>query len=170
MSQIRWEFIQSSLGLRRGSRVLDVGYGNGAFLKHVKSQGMEIFGADIHHEDFGVPEVNLWTKLHFDLICFFDSLEHFISFEGILELQADYVVVSIPNLPRSFLARPQDWRHYKPGEHLHYFSTPSLDRLMLRWGFARKVQEGHPEDSIRGRISIAGDLVANIYTAIYSKC
>lgn len=169
MSQVRWQFIQSCLQLGERSRILDVGYGNGAFLKHAKFNGMEIFGTDLHHQDFGIPEVGLETALHFDLVCFFDSLEHFTGFDQLLTLQAKYAAVSVPNLPVSFLKDPQGWRHYKPGEHLHYFSHGSLDALMRRWGFIRRIQSGYPEDVIRGKLPIGTDNVDNIYTAIYGK-
>ena len=51
--------------------ILDIGYGNGAFLKHAESAGMSIFGIDLHTEDFGVPVVNFDTPQEYDLICFF---------------------------------------------------------------------------------------------------
>ena len=76
MSEVRWNFIQAHLDLPANSRVLDVGYGNGAFLKHAGAAGMKIYGIDIHSGDFGIPHVDFDTPLVFDLICFFDSLEH----------------------------------------------------------------------------------------------
>lgn len=169
MSEVRWNFIQSSLNLRKGSRVLDVGYGNGAFLKHARSEGMDIYGIDLHDEDFGIPVVTLETKIHFDLVCFFDSLEHFPSFQPLLSLQAKNVIVSIPNTPTWLLSSPRLWRHYKPGEHLHYFSRRSLDNFMCDWGFVDKLTDGYPEDTLRGKLTIDGQVLDNIYTAIYSR-
>jgi len=169
MSRLRWEFIQQHLTLHKGSKVLDIGYGNGAFLKHARRAGMEIFGIDLHGEDFGIPEVSYSTPIHFDLACFFDSIEHFPEFDEVLRLNADHVVLSIPDPPEFLLSQPQRWRHYKPGEHLHYFSRASLDLLVHRWGLTRKVTEGHPEDAIRGKLTIDGRTYDNIYTAIYSR-
>jgi SAM-dependent methyltransferase len=169
MSDLRWNFIQSCLNLTRGSRVLDVGYGNGAFLKRACGAGMSIFGADVHTEDFGIPVVDLETKISFDLISFFDSLEHFPSFAPLLRLRSKNVIVSIPQTPDFILDAPRRWRHYKPGEHLHYFSHRSLDTFMAQWGFQRKLAQGYPEDSIRGKLSIDGEIYDNIYTAIYTS-
>ncbi len=169
MSELRWDFIQSHLKLPPGSRVLDVGYGNGAFLKHARSANMDIYGIDLHSEDFGIPVVTLETKLHFDLICFFDSLEHFPNLRPILNLRAENVIVSIPDTPSWLLSNPHAWRHYKPGEHLHYFSRRSLDNFMFGWGFAVKRAEGHPEDSLRGKLAIGGQITDNIYSAIYTR-
>jgi hypothetical protein len=40
---------------------------------------------------------------------------------------------------------------------------------MQNWGFPRKLAEGHPEDNLRGKLSIQGRTVDNIYTAIYAR-
>ena len=169
MSSLRWDFIQSYLSLTQGSHVLDVGYGNGAFLKRARGAGMAISGIDLHTEDFGIPVVDLKTRLQFDLICFFDSLEHFPALAPLLSLCSRHVVVSIPETPGFVLEQPKRWRHYKPGEHLHYFSHGSLDAFMSNWGFPRKLAEGYPEDRIRGKLSVNGNTYDNIYTAIYTS-
>lgn len=169
MSAVRWDFLQSRLNLRKGSRVLDIGYGNGAFLKHARAEGMDIYGVDLHTEDFGVPVVTLETRIHFDLICFFDSLEHFPNFQPLLNLRSRNVIVSIPNTPAWLTSKPGAWRHYKPGEHLHYFSQRSLDNFMCDWGFDTKIADGYPEDALRGKLTIDGQILDNIYTAIYSR-
>ncbi len=169
MSDLRWHFIQSHLRLRPGSRILDVGYGNGAFLKRAREAGMLIHGIDVHSEDFGIPNVDFDTALEFDLVCFFDSLEHFPTFDPIFKLKSQAVIVSIPNTPRSLLVSPTLWRHYKPGEHLHYFSRESLGRVMSRWGFTCKLTEGFPEDQLRGKLLMKKKPTDNIYTTIYTR-
>lgn len=169
MSRLRWDFIQAHLNLPVGCRILDVGYGNGAFLKYVRAAGMQIYGIDVHNENFGVPVVGLDTKLHFDLICFFDSLEHFPNVNVLHKLRSENTIVSIPNTPDWLLAAPRAWRHYKPGEHLHYFSERSLDIFMRNWGFARRLAQGYPEDSLRGKLIQGPKMISNIYTALYSR-
>jgi len=169
MSVLRWDLIQACLSLPARSRILDIGYGNGAFLKHVRCAGMDIFGIDVHGEDFGIPAAVYENNASFDLICFFDSLEHFSGFENLAELRAPHVAISIPNRPGFLLDRPEAWRHYRPGEHLHYFSRGSLDRFMGKRSFTWKRFEGYPEDAIRGQLRIGTDVFDNIYTAIYSR-
>jgi hypothetical protein len=169
MAALRWRFIQQHLDLPLGSRVLDIGYGNGAFLKFGRSAGMEIYGIDVHNEDFGIPTVTYDTPIEYDLICFFDSLEHFSRFDQPRSLRARHVMVSIPNAPSFLLCNPTAWRHYKPGEHLHYFSSRSLDRFMREWGFPIRVAHGFPEDEIRGKLQYDYGMHDNIYTAIYSR-
>ena len=169
MSELRWRFIQSRLNLAAGSRVLDVGYGNGAFLKRAQAAEMSIFGIDLHSEDFGIPVVSFDTPQDYDLACFFDSLEHFPNFAPIFQLNTRNVVVSIPNTPDFMLTTPRRWRHFKPGEHLHYFSRSSLDDFMRNWGFSKLLAEGYPEDDLRGKLVIDGRTHDNIYTAIYTR-
>jgi len=130
---------------------------------------MQIFGIDVHNEDFGVPVVDYEAPHTYDLVCFFDSLEHFPSFEPIFQLRSRNVIVSIPNPPEFLLTTPDRWRHYKPGEHLHYFNPSSLDHLMRRLGFGRKVVQAHPEDAIRGKIQYDTRQHDNIVTIIYSR-
>ncbi len=77
MSEVRWRFIQSHLALPINSKVLDIGYGNGAFLKRAREAGMEVYGIDVHTEDFGIPTTTFDTNLHFDLVCFFELVGAF---------------------------------------------------------------------------------------------
>jgi SAM-dependent methyltransferase len=169
MSELRWSFLQSWLSLAAGSRILDVGYGNGAFLKRARAADMSIFGIDLHNEDFGIPVVAFDTPQDYDLVCFFDSLEHFPDFAPVSRLNARNVIVSIPNTPDFFPTTPRKWRHFKPGEHLHYFSHASLERLMRSLGFPRRLADGYPEDRLRGKLAIDGESYDNIYTAIYTR-
>ena len=169
MSDLRWNFIQAALDLQSASRVLDVGYGNGAFLKRAEAAGMSIFGIDLHTEDFGVPVVGFDTPQDYDLVCFFDSLEHLPDFAPIFGLNAHHVIVSIPNTPSFIQTKPECWRHFKPGEHLHYFSRTSLDMLMRIWGFSQRVVDGFPEDALRGKLVIDNTTLDNIYTVIYTR-
>jgi SAM-dependent methyltransferase len=167
MSALRWDFLRRWVPLRPGGRILDIGYGNGSFLKHARRHGMEIYGLDVHGEDFGVPTVAYDTPLAFDLVCFFDSLEHLPEFAALFALRAAHVIVSLPAVPAFLPETPRRWRHYKPGEHLHYFSTESLDILMRRWGLPVKLAAGAPEDAMRGKLTIGRHVYDNIRTAIY---
>ena len=169
MSALRWRFIQRWLGLAMGSRVLDIGYGNGSLLKHARAHGMEVFGLDVHGEDFGIPTVDYDTRQTFDVICFFDSLEHFVGFDCLFRLRTAHVVVSLPARPDYLLDAPERWRHYKPGEHLHYFSHGSLGVLMGKWGLRHKLADGLPEDELRGKLLVGGQTYDNIYSAIYGR-
>src|SRR5690606_6976275 len=94
------------------------------------------------------------------VVSFFDSLEHFPDFEAVKSLisRAKIVMVSVPRRPRWF---PENlsWRHFKPGEHLHYFSLRSLSRLVDKPLLAAS----NVEDCIR----ISDHSEPNILTAVY---
>jgi len=129
MSLLRVGFLKAHVST---GRLLDVGYGNGAFLRTAQAAGFETFGHEIHGGDFGIDEVNIRTDSSlWDVVTFFDSLEHFPDFEVVRSLvrRSRFVLVSLPLYPPEFPAI-RTWKHYKPGEHLHYFSRESLRRLV----------------------------------------
>lgn len=170
MSELRWNFIQSVLHLPPQSKILDIGYGNGAFLKRAQLDDMQIFGIDVHNEDFGIPRVDFHSPQKYDLVCFFDSLEHFPNFDAlVLFLSTKNVIVSLPNTPDFVLETPNLWKHYKPGEHLHYFSHESLYELLYQMGHKEVIIEGYPEDKIRGKLNINDIVYDNIKTVIFGK-
>ena len=169
MSAARVGIVLGTLDLPPGARILDIGYANGAFLKAMERIGYDVYGMDLHGQDMGIREVGYDTPLVYDLVCFFDSLEHFEDIDLPLQLQTRHVVVSLPMRPAFFPEKAKLWKHFKPGEHLHYFCPESLDAYMRRWGLTRLLSHGHPEDVVRGRLNAEGRSFPNIYTAIYGR-
>jgi hypothetical protein len=146
--------------------VLDVGYGNGSFLKVMKEYGVHCAGTDV--TEYPVPEgcerVS-WVdvmKRHWGLVTFFDSLEHFIDLGWMKYLRAEFVAVTAPFMPpREMLA---EWKHLRPGEHLHHFDPFTLEKWMKSIGFVQ-VARSNIEDIIRksenGRM--------NTFTSIFKR-
>jgi hypothetical protein len=62
-------------------------------------------------------------------------------------------------LPPATFPGDKTWKHYKAGEHLHYFSPESLGRLVGK----PLLVESKVEDAIRCPEGVE----QNIYTAIY---
>ena len=151
---------------KKGS-VLDVGCGNGSFLRFAKRHGWETFGADIRlspeTRDLTCP---LWegrlTDIdfggsRFDVIRFNHVIEHLqnplIELERCRELLNDggLVFVGVPNLggisPRiknlqSRLGLKQKrWRHYAATHHLFFFTPKTLRMMIERAGFAVRFWE-----------------------------
>ena len=151
MSHLRLGIVTA---VAHGPKLLDVGYGNGDFIKAACKAGFDGFGNDVHGADYGVKEIDLHADMlaqtKWDVVTFFDSIEHITTFEVIRDLgrRTHTIIVSIPRKP-SYFPCELDWRHYRPGEHLHYFSTFSLQKL-----FAPKWIRGisHAEDVIRGKL------------------
>jgi D-beta-D-heptose 7-phosphate kinase/D-beta-D-heptose 1-phosphate adenosyltransferase len=147
---------------RRG-RLLDFGYGNGALVRAALAAGYDAFGCDVHGVDRGVREIDpAADRSAWDVLCCFDSLEHLADFTTIRSLvkRARLVVVSTPLTPASFPA-DRRWKHYKAGEHLHYFSPKSLARLIGK----PLIAETDVEDVIRHPTGPE----QNIYTAVYGE-
>jgi hypothetical protein len=130
---------------------LDIGYGNGLFLKVMKRAGWGIYGLDVHGKDYGVPEAPALDRTQrYTIATFFDSLEHIADLDIVLKVHAEHVFISIPHRPDRFREYFAGWRHYRPGEHLHYFSSTSLKALMRQCRY-QFVSESAIEDTIRGK-------------------
>jgi hypothetical protein len=159
MSHLRTGFLK---GFVKNGKLFDVGYGTGAFLRTAGTVGFDAYGCDIHGVDRGIQEKPLISDDEWDAVTFFDSLEHFPDLSVIRQLnrRARLILVSLPKTPR-FFPECKKWRHYKPGEHLHYFSEESLARLF----HPKECQViSDVEDAVRGKL----DGEQNILTAVFS--
>lgn len=148
-------------------RLLDVGYGEGSFLKAAAKAGFDCWGSDVHGQGdrFGVRDIPLEEAAaqRWNVVTMFDSIEHFPDFDLLRRLfnNARTLVISTPWRPPG-LREDSGWRHLKPGEHLHYFVPESLNRLLAP---KRCVMFGDVEDAIR----VGPDSDPNILTAVYTS-
>ena len=149
--------------------VLDVGYGNGGFLRAMQLTGAQCSGCDVSH--YPVPEgcePVRWNEAlgrEWDLVTFFDSLEHLPSLNFLAQMQARWLAITVPCVAEE--ATPEwlaAWKHLRPGEHLHHFKMGALRRLLAHRGYERRAI-GHPEDMIRRGMN--GEL--NTFSAIFRK-
>lgn len=173
MSLLRWDVVKRALiplDIHRAN-VLDFGCGNGAFLNEVQEHGAHAFGYDI--AQFPLPEGVFRlddaavSKMDFDLVTFFDSIEHVEDPLGTLKrLNTTAVAISLPwchahTLGDEWFAK---WKHRKPGEHLWHFDAASLCRLAELAGF-RPMFIGNPEDAIRQPV----EKLPNILTGVFYR-
>jgi len=103
-----------------------------------------------------------WQDKEWDVVTFFDSLEHFVDLP---KIHAKFVVVSVPwydgMADEKWFA---EWKHRRPGEHLWHFNSLSLSLVFQRMGM-REVYCGNPEDEIR-----KGDGTRpNILTMVFAR-
>lgn len=146
--------------------LLDVGYGNGDFLSVAKDVCKEAYGYDIAPPDFLPEGCKLATSLtdrYYDVITFFDSLEHFPSIDIIRELDCSFIMISVPwchNRSDEWFA---NWKHRRPDEHLHHFDINSLSLFMRDCGY-RCLDYTNIEDIIRKPTDLK-----NILTAVFRK-
>lgn len=178
-------------------RVLDVGYGNGAFLDmaikripidpgYTRVAGYDITGVEVPEgceRIYCLPVYasSIINNSWFDLITFWDCLEHFPDLSFVRGLMASTVAVSLPwchfmqiaaqqNDPSCFGAFDKavewfkSWHHRKPNEHLHHFNPDSLKLTMASLGW-KLVSFSNIEDMIRK----PRDERENILTAVFTK-
>lgn len=136
----------------KSGRVLDIGCGEGLFLRSMKSLGWDVTGCEIgeqaaeraehnvgvpiHRGDFeSLPDLNA----HWDVIMLWHVLEHLEHPERFLKKVAEaltpegLLVVAIPNAD-SWQAKifGPDWFHLDPPRHLHSMTCRHLETIASR--------------------------------------
>lgn len=141
-----------------GSRVvdlLDFGYGNGAFVKFLsQNTSIQLYGYDVTGVQVdGMIKVKSPHIKAFDVVTFWDVLEHIKDLSFLRELKATTIVVSMPYCHFPVGVPDQSWFdhqyvHRKPDEHVRHFSRASLVHTMddLGWGL---VSFSDHEDVVR---------------------
>lgn len=119
------------------SEVVDVGVGAMSFIKQRASVQLKTRGYDINPFIVGVLKdaglfVDVMTTQVDNVTCW-DSLEHMLSPEAMLKNVRKKVLMSIPIFDSAeHVVRS---KHYKPGEHIWYFTEAGLLRWMREQGF-----------------------------------
>jgi hypothetical protein len=164
ISYLRLGYIIGTLGFIPSS-ILDVGYGNGAFLKAAQTLIPNCYGHDI--SSYPLPEGCIFApKLDqfAQVYTFYDSLEHFDEIDFVKDLPCNYVVISLPWCHYSNDQWFANWKHRRPDEHLWHFDHKSLQRFMYRMGF-QLMDYSSIEDAVR-----KGSLQEpNILTGIFQR-
>jgi hypothetical protein len=127
LSYLRLGWIISTIKLDKVNSILDVGFGNGDFLRVAQDFATNTFGYDLNYKYLppGSKPGNLLEK--YNIITMFDSLEHFSNLNIIFNFNCDYLVVSIPNCKYPFDDKwLLNWKHLRPNEHLHHMNLISF--------------------------------------------
>lgn len=165
MSFLRLGFIVGSIGKVPNS-ILDVGYGNGNFLKTCSEIIPKCFGHDISNVKISdkVEIVDNMFDRHYEVISFFDSLEHFENIYFLDKLDCDYICISVPwchNFDEEWF---MNWKHRRPNEHLWHFNETSLKIFVENQGFIQ-INSTNVEDVIRKN----NKSYSNILTSVFKK-
>lgn len=147
--------------------LLDVGYGNGCFLRAASKKIPQCYGNDLTQEYLPPENVTFVDSIfdrHYSVITMFDVLEHFSNIYDIEHLKCDYLYVSMPWCHYHSDEWFMNWKHRKPDEHLYHFNGTSLVNFMEEIGF-KPVDISNIEDCIRTPID--GD--SNILSGIFKK-
>jgi len=131
---IRWEFVKQI----NAKHVLDYGSGCG-FFKAFAPADVVVDNID----PMPVPQTGIKHR-HYDLITFWDVLEHLPDVKDVLPVLdlTDHVAVTVPIKPDE--VEWSDYKHNKPGEHLTYFTVETMTDLMKHFGF-ELIKCGMPE-------------------------
>jgi 2-polyprenyl-3-methyl-5-hydroxy-6-metoxy-1,4-benzoquinol methylase len=140
-------------------RLLDVGCGDGRFLRHAKEQGFEIWGIDFDKKSVESAKRNLGIdtvfamsleefyeyakekNLKFDVITFFEVLEHQDKPREFLEMvkgllkEGGYIAGSVPDRESMFIEIIRDNHVDYPPHHFLRFSKYSLKKTLNFSGF-----------------------------------
>ena len=147
---------RGDLATNYADSLLDIGIGSGAFLKSLNCQKS---GYDVNpYGQKWLKDNYLWHNPYeecnskFNGFCFWDVLEHIENPSDTLKLlpKNSYIFVSLPTFPN--LERIHLSKHYKPNEHLHYFTTAGFIKFMSLSGFS--VVEIRSDETKIGRDSI----------------
>jgi len=165
MSYLRLGYLLGVINTKPKS-LLDVGYGNGSFIEACQNTIEYCYGNDIN--SYPLPAnaefVTDITSHFYDVITFFDSLEHFIDIDIVGFLKCNYVMISVPcchNFSDDWFL---NWKHRRPDEHLWHFNEQSLTNFFTEHNYTL-VSLSNIEDTIRKPI----DDNTNILTAIFKK-
>jgi hypothetical protein len=129
--------------------LLDVGYGSGNFMREAVKIVPFVDGKEV--ADVPVPEgCRKVSDLSgdYDLMTFFDSLEHHPSLQFLSQLKTKLIAISVPWCHEGDSHWFDTWKHRKPDEHVHHFNPLSLGNYMESIGWTA-VSEGHHEDVVR---------------------
>lgn len=150
MAHLRYGYMVGVLGTVPHS-LLDVGCGDGSFLKVCKNKVRFCYGNDIYRNN--IPKeytiVSDITASHYDIVCFHDSLEHFPSIDFLRNMKCSIFYISVPDYKNMGDFDFANWKHRKPHEHIFHFSKESLENLFFDMGY-ELLDSSHIEDVIRG--------------------
>jgi hypothetical protein len=165
MAYLRLGNIIGSLG-RIPKSILDVGYGDGSFLNVCSKIIPKCYGHDIssYPIPYGCEGVDNIEENFYDVITFFDSLEHFEDIEFVKNLKCSALCISVPNCHHTSDSWFEEWKHRRVNEHLWHFNQRSLINFMERVGFIL-VSSTNIEDTIRKNKKEE----TNILTCVFRK-
>mgnify|MGYP003126121204 CR=1 FL=1 len=130
------------------SSILDIGYGDGSFLKSSDSLISSCYGYDVTNEPLPpsitkVDELN--DSSHYDIITMWDVYEHLHDLDIINKLNFDLICFSMPDVSNKNF---EEWKHRKPNEHIHHFTPQSLTNLMNSFNLV-PIHLSWQEDTVR---------------------
>ena len=145
---MRWQFIKDNLKeTDHLVNALDYGCGVGFMKAFAPDWITEVDTFDI----MPVPQTGMRSN-NYSIVLMYDVLEHIPDFTEMLPIlnKTHYVAVTVPIKPVKM--KWSEYKHFKPGEHLHYFTVDLLKHIFLVMGFDL-IASGTPECPPRQYVS-----------------
>lgn len=125
----RWELVQRYCS--RGA-LLDYGCATGVFHTAAPS-AFHATGWDVNPAS---PFHNHLPDGHYDILTLWDVIEHLQApLSPVLDYAPEYVFVCSPNADNTTVEWFDKWKHYKPTEHIHYYTPKTLAMSMASIGY-----------------------------------
>lgn len=150
------DFSVMYLKSRNNGKLLDVGCGNGSFMKNMRNLGWDVEGVDFDLNAVetakskglsvrqGTLEEQEYPNNHFDAITMCHLIEHvhdpvplLQECYRILKPGGELVIVTPNNESWGHKRFQQNWRGLEPPRHLHIFNLQTLHLLSSKTGFTK---------------------------------
>lgn len=163
MAFLRLGYLISSIN-KIPESVLDVGYGNGDFLKACSTIIKNCYGNDI--SGYQIPDgctfvEDIFSK-KYEVITFYDVLEHFEDINFVKDLKTDYIVISVPWCHYISDNWFKNWKHRREDEHLYHFDHKSIVNFFKENNF-ELINLTNVEDSIRKNESEESNILTCVF-------
>lgn len=141
--------------LPKGEALLDYGAGSGEFLTKARDAGYDARGFEVIPDAASaLKEAGLYADnpADFAATCLWDTIEHLPNPEGTLKRipKGGHLFASIPVF--TDLRAIRNSKHYRPGEHLYYWTATGFCEWLALYGF--RVLESSRHEMEAGRESV----------------
>jgi hypothetical protein len=158
-------------GNKKINSILDIGYGNGDFLKECSKIIKDCNGYDVSPYPLEEPikTVSNMFNRYYDIITFWDSLEHFENLDFVQNLKCNMICISMPYCHWKNDKDDEwfkNWKHRKPDEHLYHFNPSSLNSYMESMGYKCLMINSNIEEIVRQN---KNEPKQNIFSSCYIK-
>ena len=141
LTDARVEMVERHIGQRQAGKaddeacLVDIGIGAGNFVDAMECDGFDVCIEAVEWLKARKSYVNpyQWTDDSVPVLTFWDSLEHIRNPEPLITKASEWVFVSMPIYDNEAHCRAS--KHFKPGEHVWYFTRRGLITWMEGLGF-----------------------------------
>jgi hypothetical protein len=132
-----------------GNDIIDIGIGGGRFCTEMQCYGYDVSQEAVHWlNSLGIYRDPYHRKT--DVLTFWDSLEHIVCPSAIVQQAKRWAFVSMPIYQS--MEHCLSSKHYKPSEHLHYWTDQGLIDWFAEQGFV--CVDSNDQESKLGREGI----------------